>query len=289
MKLYYYQKTCGNFGDDLNLWLWKNLFPDAFDEDDKKVFFGIGTIINDRIYDRAPNADRIIIFSSGVGYGKTPLQNLPTINDRWKVYCLRGPLSAKALGVSPDLAITDGAVLIRRLFEPQTKIEKKQKFSYMPHVDQAVKHGEIWQKICQQAGYGYIDPRWTREEVLTALCQTETLITEAMHGAIVADALRVPWIPVKTSSSIFEFKWWDWCKSLDLEYTPHQMSELPSRKSVPSRIKKFIISQKIVKELKAIAESSTPILSNDGKIEQLTTRLEEKVESFRKDMVAGSF
>ena len=69
MKLYYYQKTCGNFGDDLNLWLWKKIFPDAFDEDDKKVFFGIGTIINDRIYDRAPNADRIIIFSSGVGSG----------------------------------------------------------------------------------------------------------------------------------------------------------------------------------------------------------------------------
>ena len=284
MKLYYFKKSGGNFGDDLNNWLWRELFPDAFDGDDKKVFFGIGTIINDRIYDRAANADRIIIFSSGVGYGKTPLKNLPTIGNDWKVYCLRGPLSAKALGLSPEVAITDGAVLIRRLFKPHGK--KTHKFSYMPHVDQANKNGQGWQTICRQAGYGYIDPRWEREQFLNALCQSEVLITEAKHGAIVADALRVPWIPIKTSPSIFEFKWWDWCKSVGLDYAPPVLSGLPPRKRLP--VKEFFTRQKITKAMKTLTKDASPCLSHDAKIEQLTVRLEEKVDHFRKDVALGN-
>ena len=33
MKLYYYKAPLGNFGDDLNPWLWPRLLPDIFDDD----------------------------------------------------------------------------------------------------------------------------------------------------------------------------------------------------------------------------------------------------------------
>ena len=287
MKLYYFKKDHGNFGDDLNDWLWKELLPEVFDDDDTKVFFGIGTIINDRIYERASNADKIIIFGSGVGYGRTPLANLPTVDDRWKVYCLRGPLSAKVLGLSSELAVADGAILIRRLFSSHN--QKKQKFAYMPHVGQALEHGDVWNSICQRLGYGYIDPRWKREKVLDSLCQTEVLITEAMHGAIVADALRIPWIPVKTSPSIFEFKWWDWCKSVELEYTPYTLSELPKGKGILSSTKGFLFKEKIIQEIKRIEKEAFPCLSKDRKIEELTVRLEEKVKAFKEDVMCKSF
>jgi succinoglycan biosynthesis protein ExoV len=39
-----------------------------------------------------------------------------------------------------------------------------------------------------------------------------------MHGAILADTLRVPWIPVITSPIINVFKWRDWTMSLGLDY-----------------------------------------------------------------------
>ncbi len=287
MKLYYFRKEEGNFGDDLNDWLWKELVPGAFDEDEKSVFFGIGTIINDRIHERAPNADKILIFGSGVGYGRTPLKNLPVVDDKWKIYCLRGPLSARALGLSDEFAVTDGAVLIRRLFEPHQR--KIYKFSYMPHVDQAVRHGMIWEKVCEQLGYGYIDPRWSRKKVLDSLCQAELIITEAMHGAIVADALRIPWIPIKTSNSIFEFKWQDWCKSVGLTYQPQIILDIAQRKGLKYKAIEWFIIRRAARRMKEIAELSSPFLSQDSKIEQVTNRLEDKIQDFRKDVAYGKF
>lgn len=47
MKLYYYESKLGNFGDDLNKWLWDELLPDYFDNDESVRFSGIGTIITD--------------------------------------------------------------------------------------------------------------------------------------------------------------------------------------------------------------------------------------------------
>src|SRR3569623_1144475 len=45
-------------------------------------------------------------------------------------------------------------------------------------------------------------------------------MTEAIHGAIVADTLRVPWIPVACSPEVAPFKWIDWTQSLGLDYRP---------------------------------------------------------------------
>ena len=53
-----------------------------------------------------------------------------------------------------------------------------------------------WEPICREVGLRYVDPRWPVARILEELCQTGVLITEAMHGAIVADALRIPWTPV---------------------------------------------------------------------------------------------
>lgn len=38
-----------------------------------------------------------------------------------------------------------------------------------------------------------------------------------MHGAIVADTYRIPWIPIKLYPYINEFKWNDWALSLNIE------------------------------------------------------------------------
>ena len=41
-----------------------------------------------------------------------------------------------------------------------------------------------------------------------------------MHAAIVADTLRVPWVPLMTSSDINSFKWLDWTQSMRVPYQP---------------------------------------------------------------------
>ena len=56
--------------------------------------------------------------------------------------------------------------------------------------------------------------------------QSDLLITEALHGAVVADALRVPWISVRAYGHILPFKWHDWCESLGLRYEPQRLPTL---------------------------------------------------------------
>ena len=53
--------------------------------------------------------------------------------------------------------------------------------------------------------------------VIDKIRSCRLLITEAMHGAIIADTLRVPWVPLKTNKTINDFKWNDWSKSMEID------------------------------------------------------------------------
>jgi len=204
MKLHYYKGTHGNFGDDLNPWLWDQLLPGFFDDDTDDIFVGIGTLLSPRI----PPARRTIVFGSGAGYG-----SIPSTDKSWDIVCVRGPKTAELMGLPGSTAVADPAILVR-LFEEHTSMEGQQ-ISYMPHHLSSTL-GD-WEQVCKIAGYKYIDARNSVAEILQGLKDTRLLITEAMHGAIVADALRIPWIAVHSHEHILPLKWVDWMSSLKLE------------------------------------------------------------------------
>lgn len=314
MKLIY--APGANFGDALNPYIWEKLLPGILDNNEDTAFVGFGTILNNTYLPKwTSKARQRVIFSSGVGYGNG--KGVPSLNDSDKIYCLRGPLSAQKLGMPKELAITDGAVLIRRLFK--TNIPKAYKFSYMPHHLQA---SDFWSSVCDRLDFGYIDPRWSIEKILLSLAETEVLLTEALHGAIVADALRIPWIPIVTHSSILEFKWQDWCQSINLEYEPnvihkiHCVSDVRTKDNVvdlaTARYVHHLERQKVasinnsrshssqlgvlepvdldedwvkqndaVSQLGRIALTVKPSLSSDRQIENITVKLEEKIEEVK--------
>lgn len=286
MKLSYYKLPNGerNFGDDLNPWLWEKLIPGVLDSDESVAFVGIGSLINDGLPWRTRHASKRVIFGTGVGYGKGEVK----LDESFKIYCLGGSLSAKALGVKQDLGVTDGAVLVRKVYNNTAK--KIHRFSYMPHYELA---GKGWEIVCKELGFGYIDPRWTVEEVLLSISQTEVLLTEAMHGAIIADALRVRWVPIVTNSTILSFKWQDWCSSIGVEYKPSYIKRLqhPREKhdfltpirGVRDKIRQYNAS----KALKQVAMNQPPFLSEDSRIEALTEKLEEKLHLFQEDVKNG--
>lgn len=282
MKLYYYQHAnqIKNFGDDLNPWIFNELFPGAFDENDEAVFVGIGTLLNS---EKMPKTRRTIVFSSGVGYEK-----LPKVDDSWKIYCLRGPLTAQKLGVPEDLAVTDGAVLVRKFFKGPFK--KKHKFSYCPHLYQAINASEAWPKVCEALGFNYIDPQWPHEKVIRAIGDTECLITEALHGAIVADSLRIPWIPVKSNDFILEFKWRDWCKSVNIEYAPQHIMPLWNKKMDEGLVHKFRREFKlkmVEQQLRTISLTVAPTLSSTKRLDSVTQKLEDCCERFKSELAQG--
>ncbi|MES2625957.1 MAG: polysaccharide pyruvyl transferase family protein [Pseudomonadota bacterium] len=207
MKLYYYKDELGNFGDDLNPWLWDKLLPGFFDGNEKDWMIGIGTLLNHKL----PVAGRKHVFGSGYGYGSKP-----KLDDSYNFLCVRGPLTAEALNLPKHLAITDSAILIKSVEVP--KVNKIYKFGFIPH------HTSIrnfsWDKLCSRLGYNFINPEWSVDKVLSELSKCEIVMCEAMHGAIVCDALRIPWIPLKAYSYISDFKWQDWLLTLDIPYKP---------------------------------------------------------------------
>jgi succinoglycan biosynthesis protein ExoV len=293
--LYYCKTPKGNFGDDLNLWLWPRLAPEVCDEQDSTLFVGIGTILGHHI---PPKPVKVVF---GAGCGK--LGPLPKIDDRWKIYCVRGPLTAARLGLDPALALVDPAILVRRFLNHPSR--PKYPVSFMPHL-QSMPHAD-WEALCARIGFHCIDPRAGVERVLRELQETELLLAEAMHGAIVADALRVPWIPVRMYSRFAEFKWQDWSQSIRV---PLKLTDVPPIYARPPKgwkrldyvVKKGLAHAGVGREnwkrlgirsstqdeihqslevLRRVPEKQLPCLSNDKFLSQLEAGLLEKLSRLR--------
>lgn len=222
MKLTYFQGTPPNFGDELNATMWQSLLPkDFLDEDEDVLFLGIGSIIQD-IY---PAKARKVVVGSGFAGAYSAL---PDVHDTsWDIRFVRGPETCKALGLAPELAITDAAVLLRQttLPDPTPGI----RVAFIPHYE-SVERG-AWQRVCALADVHFIDPTKPTDLILSDIQGADLVITEAMHGAIVSDALRTPWIGVKTMHHVHRRKWYDWAASLDLDFKPAGLRPSNGRES----------------------------------------------------------
>lgn len=214
MKLHYFKDPLGNFGDDLNAWLWPRLIPDLLDDDPDALFVGIGTLINHRL----PAAPHKHVFGSGYGYGQPP-----QIDERWHFHAVRGPDTARALGLPPHTAVTDAAVLVRAVDRPAAAGPRSTVGAIF--TGQSLAEHD-WQQVCEPLGVRFISCHWDVERVMREMLACDVLLCEAMHGAIVADALRVPWIPITCNEDILAFKWQDWLSTLSLRYEPSRVTPL---------------------------------------------------------------
>jgi len=224
LQLYYYRDGIGNFGDDLNPWLWPRLLQKPVEEcyDSDTLFLGIGSLLNESVPDKPAKK---LVFGSGLGYGPPPL-----VTDLWHFLCVRGPLSAQQLGLPAEKAICDPAILVREIVEPTA--EAHHRTTYMPHHRTA--RVDDWRSVCNSLSIRFVHPAAPIERTLETIRHSEVLITESLHGAVVADALRVPWIPVRTRPWIAEFKWKDWTSSLGIEHDFEWMPPLLSDKVDPA-------------------------------------------------------
>ena len=297
-----YRTSRGNFGDDLNDWLWPLLAPELCEAGNPNIFLGIGTIISTSI-----PADKIkVVFGSGIG-----TQRPPDVSQGWHFYAVRGPLTAARLGLPEKLALTDPAILVRSLV-PNSPA-KKHRSAFMPHYQS---FGEAdWVRLCADVGIHLIDPRAPVETILAEIQSTDLLLTEAMHGAIVADALRVPWIPVRLYGHFLDFKWKDWTQSMHL---PLQVRDVPpiferklmSPAGAAQTFKKSLATMRLGKSkwrklplrattssqkkrslemLRQLAANETPHLSSDRSSRELEERLLVRLAALRTDWKRGKF
>lgn len=292
MRLYYHLDPRGNFGDDLNPWLWGQVLPDYFngvcyhepalrepgaDADD--LFVGIGTLLNEYV----PSSPRKAVMGTGMGYGKPP-----RVDKHWKFYCVRGPLTARQLGLGENVAVTDGAALCGRFLQREGRVTHT--FGFMPHHDTA--RSSYWRSVCDKAAILYIDPRDSFGVVLAGLQACDVLIAEAMHGAIVADALGIPWVAVETNPTVLSFKWEDWCASLGLEYRALKLPSLwlPFEQAQwPRKGLKWGKFYTALHALRKVCATARPQLSDRSLLDARIDELLIRVEQFKADFSAGEY
>jgi succinoglycan biosynthesis protein ExoV len=294
MRLNYY--NINNFGDALNPIIFNKLLPDFFDNDPSVQFVGIGSIIGAKM----KNYQHKIIFSAGYAYGR-----LPKLDDSYEITCVRGPLTAKVLKVNPGLAVTDGAALLRE-FSFQN-LKKEYAFSFMPHFESEKKFP--WKDLCSEAGINYVSPKADPIFIIEEIIKSKTVIAEAMHFAIVADTLRVPWIAVKAYPGINDFKWKDWTSSLNMNYKPLSLASLfeeerlyeklmqKTRQKLPRSFYRVLarsyisyqerfLKKATIKRLRNIS-TELPQLSNDSvfneKVDCLLERLDVVKQKYQKN------
>lgn len=297
MILTYYKAA--NFGDAINPLVFEHFLPNFFDDDPELLFYGIGSILGfERPFEKTR---KVIVFSSGFAYDQPPV-----LDQRYDVRCVRGPLTARRLNIDASKGVADGALLLQYLPVFSDKQEKKYKFSYIPHhVSEKMFDG--WNEILEPLGIHYISPAGDPVQVVNEIRQSECILAEAMHAAIIADTFRVPWIPVKMFLHINSFKWLDWMLSLQISeaYNPYTLRRVYNKEwikkiiknktllgentlmndafsSVYQKIQKSIVQEKLQQQLGQIMKLD-PFLSKQEVLLDKQLRLLEIIEGIKRD------
>lgn len=190
--------------------MWPELLGDVIsDAGDDVLFVGIGTILDRNL----PHARATIVFGTGVGYASVPHD---ISSARWRIHGVRGPLTARALNLDRRIAMTDPAILLAT-FREFSGLDRRGTI-FIPHW-KSTRYGN-WQAICNSLGIEFVHPCWDSRTVVRRIAAADKVIAESMHAAIIADAFRVPWIPVALSREVSPFKWVDWASSLNISYSP---------------------------------------------------------------------
>ncbi len=289
MILYRWRGISSNFGDELNTVLWPRLLPGFFDEEAGVQFLGIGSVLDRR------HASQAIKIVAGSGYGG--YERKPILDRTWIIHWVRGPRTAAMLGLPERQALGDPAILVSTaLGLPPVHGND---IGFMPHFESAARGA--WQLVADRAGVRLIDPRDPPEAILRAIGNCKILISEALHGVIVADALRVPWIPIRPIATIHRAKWSDWADTLALQPSfrvlpPSTLSEWANASRLgawhatrawldrqQTRLQTMTSERQIQRAAEAlrVATYATPQLSADKAIDRCQSRMLDALHALR--------
>lgn len=297
MKLSYYRMPAGNFGDDLNEWFWDRLAPGLIDGHGEDTLIGIGTILQTKFTDKLPPDARKHVLGAGAGSkGK-----LPILGQDWKIHGVRGPLTASYFDLPADRVVGDPAMLVGRFTELLAD-KPRAGTGFMPHV-WSLKDWD-WQASCERLGLVFVDPRADSKATVRQISSLDRLLTEAMHGAIVADGMRVPWVAISLSQRFEPSKWCDWAGSLGIDLNFRQVPRLVGRGASRSDVMRcwaktvamelglkvnhlqpsfstrrdIATSERVLAEL---ARSAPTQLSSDARLGALTQRFMDRLARLR--------
>ncbi len=283
MKPFYWHGTT-NFGDYLNSRIWPELLSEYLDDDDDIRLIGIGSLLKSSI-NRLEG--KKVVFGTGSGYGAIPR---PETYADWKFYFVRGPQTAKCFELPEKLGIIDGAWLISLLpqYANYHTLERKGT-TFIPHWNSA--DSGNWAPICAEAETNYLNPLGDLDTILRSIATSELVITESLHGAILADLFRVHWLPVSISPKFLPFKWVDWYDSVGLErsmidFPMSDFFEYVYNSARPTNISYQVDPYKI--ETAALSPETAPSpVKKPGRMYRMQIELKRAVRNSRRKVIAG--
>lgn len=278
MNLLYFDGP--NVGDQLNPYLFGQLLANtAFQRPEGPLLCAIGTILDNRVPEDRP----VVVFGSGV---RDAARTFSTRN--WDVRFLRGPISANVLGM-PGRFITDPAYclpLLPGFADRLAGAGKKYDLALVPYF--SLSRRLAWRRIAKALGAQLIDPAWAPERFIEAVMQSRRVVTGAMHGAIIADICRVPWVRLRLDHSrtepllVSELKWCDWLASARLDPDRLLRPCLFDERAKPGAWTDWLGNFELFARLKRI-RGNVFQLSSEAVLRDLVVRLEEQVEGLRRD------
>ncbi len=296
MILYRWQGGSANFGDELNTVLWPRLLPGLFDDDPAARFMGIGSVLDAR---HPQDALKLV---AGSGYGG--YERKPDLDRSWIMHWVRGPRTAAVLGLDPELGLGDPAVLV----PPVLGIPpgRRRDIGFVPHFESAARGA--WQQAADQAGLRLIDPREPPLAVLAAMAGCKLILSEALHGVIAADAMRIPWIAIRPRATVHRAKWCDWSATVRLSPRFHGLpASTLAEWAGASRLSAFHAGRTwLASHARPLAEINTerlvarasdalrrvagawPQLSADSDLDRCQSRMLAAVEALRRHPLAGT-
>lgn len=277
MKVFYHETPGGNVGDDLNAVLWQRLIPELAELGTADWLVGIGTILDERL-----NAleGRRIVMGSGLR-----IAGDRNFTGDIRFAAVRGLLTARELRLGSGVALGDPGFLVDRLWQRKPLVADGP-VGLVPHV-----YSERWSAIsqaAQDAGFKVISPTLPLEQFLEQLGACSRVFCESLHGAIFADALRIPWARSRICSHYYEgdgvseFKWRDAFSIVGL-----QGESATRRALIPIRRKAFrpmqaIAERRFVNELRARRDSSEVFrLSRADRLQERTDVLLRRIDELR--------
>lgn len=292
MEVFYHRDVRGNFGDDLNQTFFDEVCPNYRSAPYEKMY-GIGTLLN--------NAHGLIkntlIFGSGYGQGRAPDIDLKTT----RILGIRGPVTAKALNIDPETyVIGDPALYLPKIPSFNTSTLKKGSIVICVHHRTA----EEWNLPSDSINDVYfLDPgAHSVNDYISIIRHADLVLAEAMHGAIVAMAYRIPFVRVKFLGKLDDTKWDDTLLSVGAKpKTPVQLptpeaseirrytralcrktqqkkafSVFPGRKLTEKEITNILNSVDLIKN------DNDPLIVSDAAVDRAQSRIESKIGELRK-------
>jgi len=202
----HYHLGRSNFGDDMNLVFFQALLQEktSFSNQNLTHILGIGSIAN------LANKNSIVLGSGSLSeftINEPPLMVLST----------RGMLTAKCLNVQPAF-FGDLASLSNLLFP--IKKEERFKFGIIPHVTQRDNFSKL---LSKHKDIKIIDASKNFLSVITEINQCRFIISQSLHGLIIADAYEIPnaWLEPSKNMIGQDYKFIDYFTSLDSDKKIH--------------------------------------------------------------------